>query len=264
MTEVQTRAGRTRPEVLAELHRRSKRAALVSGVGALVVIGSFAYGIIAMSRIQSRLDDKRTELLKVQTERDQTEQKIVQLKTELQPLEEQLAAKKQELADASAKLQITNKQLQLVRTDRRAVTKAFNVESMTPDQAKELGLAEAIRLCAQPWATAEPTGGKGPGNKPLFNFDLCLRFRGQQSLRDFLHAQIKQVTYHLNHPSFVNQSKSSDQPATDYKVSYIGWGILDNVAVEVQLADDSKITIDFDMSTAIKNAPIKERPPTAD
>ena len=93
-------------------------------------------------------------------------------------------------------------------------------------------------------ATAQATGRKLPEG-PEYRFAILLS-APQSTL-----AGIKSVRYKFDDPTFPQPLKVADNPATQFSVSYTGWGCLDDVGVELELLDGTQYSLVFDMCKSL-------------
>jgi hypothetical protein len=105
-----------------------------------------------------------------------------------------------------------------------------------------------LRPILEPISYAVPTGRVShpgvsymPKESPEFVYYLCL------SVADSLKSQIIRVSYYLNDPTFRQKLYTSENRLDSFKISYRGWGCLDNVPIYIEKDDNSKDTVYFRM-----------------
>jgi hypothetical protein len=87
--------------------------------------------------------------------------------------------------------------------------------------------------------------GKQTSGAPLYDFTIFIN-SGEETLQN-----IKQATYHFNHPTFRKPVQVVSDPKARFEVSYRGWGCLTAVHVEVEQVSGSVDEFDFDMCKSL-------------
>ncbi len=135
--------------------------------------------------------------------------------------------------------------------------KSEKIEVITTEYKKDsIKLREVLRApvqiskrVIQPVAYAIPTKGTtstNNGSLPLFTFYLHLK------TIDSVKSSISSVDYFFNHPTFRKKHQVSKDSASDFKISYTGWGCLDTVTIAITKKNKSTDTIYFRMCNNLK------------
>jgi hypothetical protein len=279
--------------------RASKASAWGMLIGGLLVAGSLVYGMVTIARVNSELDEKvrrmalvdkdlaetqlslrqaqtqlglaREQLASTAKEHTASAEKLEATKAELKQIEAKLVEAREKLELETAKFAATQTQLNQARDDNKALGRILT-QAIPADElmSRAMEAEELVRLGVVPRASAERVSSAQPGEitragpssgegKQRYRFKLWLDFR-DPGVRDQLVGTIEEVTYHFNHPTFAVPQASSTDPMSGYEVSYVGWGALRNVIVEIKLKNGSSVRKDFDMAAALPDVPTKENP----
>ena len=85
-----------------------------------------------------------------------------------------------------------------------------------------------------------------PNVSPEYIYSLFL------NVVDTLKNKILKVDYYLNDPTFKQKHYISENPLDSFKISYRGWGCLDNVSIFISKNDNTNDTLYFRMCDNLK------------
>jgi hypothetical protein len=80
---------------------------------------------------------------------------------------------------------------------------------------------------------------------PNHNFSLSLDVPSEYK------DEIQRVEYYFDHPTFQQQTYTSSNPSTNFKITYFGWGCLYQVDATIILKGGRHVRIPFDMCRAL-------------
>jgi hypothetical protein len=88
-------------------------------------------------------------------------------------------------------------------------------------------------------------GQKTSGGSQLHEFTLWIDVPSDRK------REIRQVSYRFNNSTFQRKLQGSSDAPTGFRVSYRGWGCLEQVRITLSLRDGSELPLDFNMCAAI-------------
>jgi hypothetical protein len=205
---------------LRSMARASRRAGWSTAIGALIIFASLAYS-------GWNLSQKRAQLASLTTQLD----------------------------SLSAQLSSVNNQIEVARSQRDDLLRELRElqDRLTALKRQQPGLAAQlpglpIEAAVVPRASKEPYR-RGEKNGDHFVFSTWLEVPGNRA------AEIREVTYFFNHPTFREPRMVSRDGSNGFRVQYVGWGCLDRVIITLRLSDGSTRPLDFDMCSALGRPP---------
>ena len=204
------------------LQAASRRAAIASGAGAVIVLGALVFSGFELRDLDRRVAAKQADV-------DELDRKRDELQADLASLEKQWEVASQNLY-ASSKL---------------ASSLADGVDATAP-----------LSVVVRPMARAESIGDEPAAGRPRFEFSLWLEVPPKRA------AEIASVDYFFNHPSFTPPHQESSDRASGFRVGYRGWGALSQVIITLRLKSGGTEQLAFNMLEAVNRAPANggERP----
>jgi hypothetical protein len=94
-------------------------------------------------------------------------------------------------------------------------------------------------------ASARSTGRVLRTGLPEYRFAMYIN-----SPEDVL-KEIRRVTYRMEHPTFKQKTYSSTDAKSRFEASYVGWGCLSMVSVNVELSNGQSQRLGFNMCTSL-------------
>ncbi|MFD1874496.1 pYEATS domain-containing protein [Hymenobacter bucti] len=136
----------------------------------------------------------------------------------------------------------------------RRLDEAKVTESLLKKSAKILqDSIKILKPSIEPFSYAVPTGKVSypgvsymSGETPEFAYYIGL------NVADSLKSSILTVDYFFDHPTFKKKHQTSNNAADSFRVSYRGWGCLDNVLISISKSNGVKDTLNFKMCSNLK------------
>jgi len=221
------------------LGRASRRAAVLTMVGATIVFGALAYSAWRLTRLKTEESALRA---KVEAHRNEDKE----LLAELEALKQQREALGAEIASLQTSRQVLLQQATAYQESFRKIESEV-VEKRAPEKLVEsIQRYTPISALAEPKASAralpELTTTEG---QQIYDFSLWLGLPGADK------GRIRKVSYEFNHPTFRQKTMVSSNAEDGFKVGYRGWGCLNSVIITLVLRDVPAERIDFDMCRAL-------------
>ncbi len=273
------------PKLEKKLRTNSRQAAVATIIGTGFVVGALVMAVVKLSSLgaeikaseqtlaertselgalekelgvsKTELGEHRKTLAEVRADLKDTDSRLLQTARKLEEAGDELLGKtrqKEEIERQKAELEAQLAQLDKNRTvledEIRALEKQWLIASEQNNKRAEVienlsaGAAQPVPLevVVQPRALAFPIGG-----------DRGFMFKLWVDLPEPRKAEIKQVSYYFNHPSFGEDKllKSTD-PTNNFEVQYKGYGAMDRVIVTVHDTAENKYKLAFNMYAALK------------
>ena len=271
---------------LDKIRAASQQAAWGSLLGGLIVVIAIGFSVVRIRKLDNDIAAKTQTVQELEdatkplkAEKDDLEKRLTAEKVELAAIQDKLAAAKSDLEKATEQEQLAlakkaaiTQQLSVARGSKDAFEQLVNANfSKLQDIDPTRDPAELLRVGVVPNASAEPL--ETAGDRQTFSFAIWLDYRDEQVKR-VASEQIKSVVYTFNHLSFgkteKDRQRESDDRSSGFRETYIGWGAMSNVIIELRLRDGKLVKLDFDMHAAlpleldvpVKGPPVEQpRPP---
>lgn len=194
---------------------------LLGFVTYVFVIGLIVAGTTRLSHINTELEQTKQELRKTETE-------LAERRAETARLDEQIKDKQTEFEQLKNNVQ------------------NFSYSTSLGGAQTNVTLGVKGSELYEIRASAHPAAG---GSLYVFSAEL-------NASPDVL-SRIEKVDYFFNHPSFRQQHLVGTNPADKFRVSYTGWGCLDQVVVTVYFNDGETRQSDVNMCNYLPDFPHK-------
>ena len=211
------------------LKRASNRAALISGLGALLVFAALAFASVQLLGVRREVRELETRRDDLRTEADRFKAEAETLREETQQLEQKRAEMREEIESLGRQWKVASRQI----AEQGSFTRALS--------AAELRKAP-LSLAVEPRASTTPIE------------DELFLFRAWLDVPEARRPEIEKVSYYFNHPTFPQKLLESRDLGSGFAVAYRGWGALDRVIITIELANGSTQEIAFDMLAALGGA----------
>jgi len=195
-----------------KIKKSSRQSAVITLVGVIIVGGAFLYGLYELSAVNEQIDQKREFLDSLSYQSESLQKQIDVLRSNARELEQSYA----QIEKAVAATQ--NPKLQ------REFSEALPFIAMVKPRARAVENRET----------------KGE-RETYYDFSLWIELPRERR------AEILDVVYEFNHPTFRQKAQRSTNPEEGFRVRHIGWGCLSSVIITVNLRNGSSSSIDFDM-----------------
>lgn len=183
-------------------------------------------------------DKANSDLNETLVERDMAQRDLETLKKSIDQNRADLILENKKLADQGALL---TGQVSLYEKSYTTVRKTLAALPRSTSTAVTEVLPFAA--VAVPVATSELIS-KG-GRKPTYRFSISLTIPPERK------DQVAKVVYAFDHPTFKTKTMESSDPSTNFQVSYLGWGALENVTITIDTRDGRTEQIPFNMAHAL-------------
>jgi len=226
------------------LRKKSNRAALVSLVGALILLGAIVVSALSLSRLEAEAKDRRAELASLEAVTEKQRDRAQQARAEAERVQKELEEGRLELAALEKEKQSLTYQWEVAsRTlgEQRTLTREIG-----ENQRRELPLSLLV----------EPRTEAVPLSENRFEFRLWLEVPEERR------SALEKVTYVFNHPTFPEPEQTSTDAARGFPVSYVGWGALSRVIIRLHEKGGKTEEIAFNMHEAINKTsrvPVREK-----
>lgn len=245
---------RTLPNIDLEAYARaSRRAALLTAVGALIVLGSLIYSAWKLTALSATVSAKQDELRALQAREEQLKSILEEHKRQdadvlqdLERLKKEREGLQAEIDSLKTSRQVQAKQNLTLRDSLRQIESTVK-RAEAPDLAYTVNRLTPISALVTPRAQEKLISGLVTSDgKQIYDFSLWLDIPDQEK------AKIQEVSYEFNHPTFRQPRQVSSEPSTGFRVGYRGWGCLSSVIITIRPREGEPEKIDFDMCRALE------------
>jgi hypothetical protein len=269
---------------LADLKRRSMRAALLSLTGFIIVAFSLAWSAYHLRTLDAAvaektmqitekttqiaektthiqdLDDRRLKLEKDQVslrenyneliyQAQQTQQEVATLAAAQTSARKALAEAEAKTAQKLKELAETEENLRKARGELGAYQKQYSVadnQVRVAQHALRGSPSEPpVSVLVIPRATAKKLEGSTESARAVFQCTIWL------DMPDGIRDRIEKATYTFNHPSFPQKPLVSSEAINNFAVAYVGWGALRLVLIDLLDKNGTTYRIQFNMAQAL-------------
>ncbi len=206
--------------------RNSKRSALLTAVGALMIFGVLGYSVWELNHLSVAIAGKKDELRSLEEAKSSLQKQKDDLQNEVTRLEKYSEILFNQYRDTS----------ELSETLQKMDGQAVQIRSLAPIQAVATPRAAAVKISDDP---------------QQYEFSLWVEISKERQ------SEIDKVSYFFDHPSFHDKLIESTDPKNNYGVSYRGWGALRRVIITLHLKNGKSSKLAFDMADAINKADAK-------
>jgi uncharacterized protein YoxC len=221
------------------LGKRSRQNAFLSFIGLSIFVGSLVYSYHNLRQTEQQLKATQNQIVLLSAD-------IHTLTTDKKKLQSSIG----ELQKQSASLdnEIQKKRDEYDALKRNVENFSFSTSSSDIHSNVQLGVAGTALYEIQ--ASAKLTGGH-TSYGPEYEFSAELRAKSE------VLSKIDKVDYFFDHPTFRQPHMESNNPANNFRVSYVGWGCLSRVEVTIFFKDGGKRSSTFDMCSQLPESPRK-------
>ncbi len=200
-----------------QIRKSSRQSAAITLIGVIIVGGAFLFSLYELNTVNEQIGEKR-ELLDSLTNQSESMQKQIDvLRSTARELEQSYAQIEKVVAATR------NRQLRL-------------------EVAQALPFVAAVKPRARVVENRDIKGER----ETYYDFSLWLDVPRERR------AEILEVVYEFNHPTFRQKTQRSSNPEDGYRVQYTGWGCLNSIIITVNLRNGSSSSIDFDMCAELE------------
>jgi hypothetical protein len=156
--------------------------------------------------------------------------------TRLQPLEDEIARKRGEVAALNEQAMDAQRLVDQAKQEHAALKQ--NIEQLYAVRVTASNAVYEVK------STARATG-RNTASGPEYKFTVLIN-----APADVLQA-IEHVEYTFDHSTFRDRTVVADKASDQFAYSYVGWGCLTRVGVNVVLDDGSRQPFNFDMCRSL-------------
>ncbi len=240
------------PQQVAILSRASRRAGLLTLLGALMVLGTLVYSSVKLASVTNQVHDKQAELVQLQQQDGAIRAQLLSHKTEDDTVTQDLAALRQQMQALRAEKTSLENSGNALRSQTNTYLTSIRELSSEVAKSADQGLNSAVQRLTPVSAAVQPranavleTGLKTPDGRQIYKYSLWLEAPPAEK------AKIARVSYFFNHPTFIHKTQASSNPEEGFRISYNGWGCLSSVIITLALKNGPEQKIDFNMCGAL-------------